>query len=283
VDAIFTRAQARASGYSAYQIRRRIAAGEWLPVLGPVLAERGRPLTVRLRDRAATLAVPGSLLAAASAARQWGIDVPDRRQYLWVGRRRPEPLPGVRYLRDPLQRIDISTQDGLRLTAPGRTVFDCVRFLADEPAQRLLDRALQVGWLSAEDFAARVIAHAGRRGAPRLARLSRAAGSGARSAAERRAAELLRRARIHGWQANRPITDQGRLIGIGDLVFESARLVVEIDGRAYHVTPERFEHDRRRQNRLMAAGWTVLRFTWRDLTERQWYVIGTIESMLNNR
>jgi len=73
------------------------------------------------------------------------------------------------------------------------------------------------------------------------------------------------------------------LIGIGDLVFESARLVVEIDGRAYHVTPERFEHDRRRQNRLMAAGWTVLRFTWRDLTERQWYVIGTIESMLNNR
>src|SRR5262245_32031139 len=34
---LFTRAQAIACGYSAYQIRRRVADGEWQRVLGPTL------------------------------------------------------------------------------------------------------------------------------------------------------------------------------------------------------------------------------------------------------
>jgi very-short-patch-repair endonuclease len=38
-------------------------------------------------------------------------------------------------------------------------------------------------------------------------------------------------------------------------------LVIEVDGWAYHRTPDRFQRDRERQNRLVAAGWTVLRFT----------------------
>ncbi len=164
MDGLFTRAQARAAGFSAYQVRRRVSAGEWVPVLGPVLVERGRPITVRLRDRAAALAVPGSVLAGPSAARGHGIEVPDDRQYLWVGRRRPVPLPGVRYLRDTLSRADVLVLGGVRLTTPARTVVDCLRFLGDEPALRLLDRALQEGWLTPAEFGRRAIGYAGRRG-----------------------------------------------------------------------------------------------------------------------
>jgi very-short-patch-repair endonuclease len=69
------------------------------------------------------------------------------------------------------------------------------------------------------------------------------------------------------------------VIGVGDFVFRDVRLVIEIDGLAFHVTPEQFQADRHRQNRLMAAGWTVLRFTWRDLTERPAYVISKIRAM----
>ena len=58
---------------------------------------------------------------------------------------------------------------------------------------------------------------------------------------------------------------------------------MELDGRAYHVTPEQFERDRRRQNGLMANGWTVLRFTWRDLTEQPDYVIATIRRVVGDR
>jgi very-short-patch-repair endonuclease len=101
---------------------------------------------------------------------------------------------------------------------------------------------------------------------------------GTRSAAERVTTDLLRRGGIGGWLANQPIHDGRGLIGIGDIVFEAIKLVVELDGRAFHVTPEHFQRDRRRQNRLIAAGWTVLRFTWWDLTERPDDVLAQIRA-----
>ncbi len=76
------------------------------------------------------------------------------------------------------------------------------------------------------------------------------------------------------------IRDDAGVIGIGDVVFDLVKLVLEVDGLAYHTTPERFERDRRRQNRLVAAGWTVLRFTWRDITDRPAYVLATIQDVL---
>ena len=84
---------------------------------------------------------------------------------------------------------------------------------------------------------------------------------------------------ITGWRANAVITDAAGVIGVGDFVLDQARLVIELDGWAFHTSPDRFQRDRRRQNRLVAAGWTVLRFTWRDLTERPGYVIATIRAM----
>jgi very-short-patch-repair endonuclease len=66
-------------------------------------------------------------------------------------------------------------------------------------------------------------------------------------------------------------------------VFPDARVVVELDGWAYHVTRDRFHHDRERQNRLIGAGWIVLRFTWRDLSERPGYVTATIRAVLAGR
>lgn len=279
---LFTRAQAATCGYSPYQIRRRVAAGQWSAVDGPVLAERGLRLTPDIRDRAAALAVPGAVLAGASAARQWRIPVPDRRIYLWIGALRRAPRPGVTYLRDPLPSRETSRFEGVPLTVPARTIVDCLRFLDDPAATTLLDRALQVGWISLDDLTERVRDHTGRRGAPRLARLVAATAVGARSAAERAAIRLLRAAGIRGWRANEPIFDAAGLIGVGDLVFQAHQLVVELDGQAYHTTAERFQRDRDRQNRLVAAGWTVLRFTWRDLTERPSYVTVTILAMLQS-
>lgn len=77
----------------------------------------------------------------------------------------------------------------------------------------------------------------------------------------------MKSAGIRGWKANQAIYDEHGLIGIGDFVFEEAKLVAEIDGQAWHVTPDRFQSDRTKQNRLNDAGWKVRRFTWKDLTE----------------
>jgi REase_MTES_1575 len=168
------------------------------------------------------------------------------------------------------------------VTSRARTVFDCLRVLPDRPAVELLDRALQQRWTTLDDLAGRVRAAAGRHGIGRLVRFVNSAGSGARSAAERLAVGLPRRAGITGWEANAPIHADGELIGIGDLVLRDARVVVELDGRAYHVSAERFERDRARQNRLVGAGWTVLRFTWRDVTERPGDLVASIRRALGH-
>ncbi len=277
---LFTRAQAKACGYSPGQIRRRVNTGVWRVVIGGVLAAAGLTLTPRILDRAAQLAVPVSILAGPSAARIWRIPVPDAQTWLAVDPNKHVSLPGVRFLRMEVDPSDVGSTDGGRITWRERTVFDCLRLLPDPASLELLDRALQQRWITVDDLATRVVAFAGRRGCRRLVRLLRKATAGTRSAAERLLVTLLSAGRITGWVANQPIFDANGLIGLGDLVFEGLRLVIELDGWAYHTTPDRFQRDRERQNRLVAAGWTVLRFTWRDLIERPEYVIRTIRTML---
>jgi very-short-patch-repair endonuclease len=53
-----------------------------------------------------------------------------------------------------------------------------------------------------------------------------------------------------------------------DAAWPAARLVVELDGWAYHRTRQAFQRDRTRSNDLQAGGWTVLRFTHDDVVNR---------------
>jgi very-short-patch-repair endonuclease len=65
------------------------------------------------------------------------------------------------------------------------------------------------------------------------------------------------------------------------VAFPEARVAVEVDGRAWHSAGDRFQHDRSRQNALVAAGWTVLRFTWADLTQRPDLALAVIATTLH--
>jgi hypothetical protein len=56
---------------------------------------------------------------------------------------------------------------------------------------------------------------------------------------------------------------------IVDFFWESARVIVETDGRETHETPGAFQSDRRRDQFLASAGYRVLRITWSQIhTER---------------
>jgi very-short-patch-repair endonuclease len=52
-----------------------------------------------------------------------------------------------------------------------------------------------------------------------------------------------------------------------DCAWPDHRLIVELDSRAWHDTREAFETDRGPDRRLGAAGWRVVRITWRQLHE----------------
>src|SRR5204863_6405115 len=52
-----------------------------------------------------------------------------------------------------------------------------------------------------------------------------------------------------------------------DFLWRDQRLIVETDGAATHLTPTAFEEDRRRDAALQVAGFRVVRFTSRQITD----------------
>jgi len=118
----------------------------------------------------------------------------------------------------------------------------------------------------------------GRWGSPAARLLLQAADEGTRSAAERLFARLLRKAGITGWKANQEVV--GYEV---DFLFRDAKLVVEVDGFAFHSDPEAFSRDRRKQNAIALAGYQVLRFTWLDLTEYPDRVIAEVKAAISAR
>jgi len=91
---------------------------------------------------------------------------------------------------------------------------------------------------------------------------------------------LLRSAGLIGWLPNYPVRLGGQSVVL-DVAFPTTRLAIEVDGLVWHVDPARFQRDRTRQNELVTAGWTVLRFTWADLTERPDHVVAVVRSTLD--
>jgi very-short-patch-repair endonuclease len=65
-----------------------------------------------------------------------------------------------------------------------------------------------------------------------------------------------------------------------DMAWPSRRLAVEADGRERHDKPEALYRDRRRQNDVELAGWTVLRFTWNDVMRHPNWVVAQVRRAL---
>jgi very-short-patch-repair endonuclease len=116
----------------------------------------------------------------------------------------------------------------------------------------------------------------GRPGVAVLTDLLAGVESGARSRAERLAQQVLLRTGLAGWQWNHPVALPDGGVAVVDAALPHLRIAVEIDGRAFHSDAAAFQRDRTRQNALVAAGWTVLRFTWSDLVHRPDLIVATV-------
>jgi hypothetical protein len=66
-----------------------------------------------------------------------------------------------------------------------------------------------------------------------------------------------------------------------DALWPEHKLIVELDGRRAHGTSHAFEADRLRDRRLTAAGYAVIRITWRQLENAPHEVISDIRAALS--
>lgn len=275
---LFTWRQARGCGYSRWQIQSRLKDRRWHRVLGTVLSTV-ESLPPSVRDRAALLAGgPGAVLSGPSAARLHGMSVTGNGTCVTIPAQRHLSVPGVRFLRESVGERDTILLDDLLVTSRARTVFDCLRVLPPSNAAALLDRALQRKWISLDNLASRVAARRGYPGSAQLQRFLDDVTPGMRSVAERLAVDVLSGAGLTGWHTNYAVVLAGETIAIVDLALPRLKLALEIDGRAWHSAAGQFQHDRTRQNQLVNAGWTVLRFTWDDLTKRPDEVVAAVRT-----
>jgi very-short-patch-repair endonuclease len=96
-----------------------------------------------------------------------------------------------------------------------------------------------------------------------------------RSEAERRLRGLLRTAQLPLPRVNAQL--HGFLV---DFLWPEAKLIVEVDGYEFHKARAAFERDRRRDQVLIAAGYRVVRVTWRQLRDEAMAVIARIAQAL---
>jgi very-short-patch-repair endonuclease len=68
-----------------------------------------------------------------------------------------------------------------------------------------------------------------------------------------------------------------------DFLWRDHRLVVEVDGWRFHGHRLAFERDRVRDAELQLLGYSVLRFSWRQLRDEPAAVAATVTELLNRR
>lgn len=279
-NGVLARAQAVDHGVTASQIRTRLHRGDWIRLHPGVFLSAEHPLTTTARVRAAALwAGPDAYLSGAAAAWWWRLtDIePTTVRVITPLSSHRRGRPGVTVVRRPLPFQDRRLADGVPITGQALTaLYGAVEMGSAGPA--MLDRALQRSVRFADVRRAHY-RNLGCHGSAAAGHLLQVAADGAAAVSERLLIAALKRAGITGWRVNRPLELTTSTV-VPDVTFMAERVLIEVDGWAWHSSPARFQRDRRRQNELVAAGWQVLRFTWFDLTERMPDVLAQIRRML---
>lgn len=162
---------------------------------------------------------------------------------------------GLRVRRCTLDADEIVCLRDRRVTSVERTLRDVALQLAEVDVLAAIDAALHRGLIELSALGQH----------PRLSRLAKVAAP-AESPMETRLRWLLMQAGLPLPEVQANLHDaRGRFVGRADLFYRPERLVIEYDGSNHR---ERLVDDDRRQNALVSAGYTLLRYTASDVYHR---------------
>jgi len=276
---VVSRHQLMAHGTPARTIAGAISRSHLFPVF-PGVYLVGRPDLTRngLLTAALMAAGEGAVLGMRAAATVWGfLDQPNpvdvlrsrggrnQRACLRVEGERSWPCLVIHQPRD-LPPSELTVSNGLALTTPARTLLDIAAILPARKFSRAFLEADRLQLLDDQALAQCAERTQGRKGGGLFKAMvqRRVPNIGeARSLLEAIILDLVDRQLILAPQVNRT-TNAYR----PDFRWSKQGVLVEADGYEFHRGREAFENDVLRANRLRAEGWTVLRFTWRMVTER---------------
>jgi hypothetical protein len=266
-------------GLSGRAVQHRVDAGRLHRVHRAVYSlVPPRALTVRGRYRAAVLACTGSRHAAAlshrSAADLHGLRACHRRTVeVVVPGRSTHRHPGIQVHRSiNLAPEDITVVEGIRVTSVARVQLDLAAVVPARGVERALDQAEVLGVFDLHALIDQLERNPRHPGAGRLRATLGRYNIGTEitdSELEERFLAFCRAQEFPKPEWHGPIDPgDGGVLLRPDAVWRDQKVVVEVDGERFHRTRRAFHDDRARDQRLVAAGWRVIRITWEQLTER---------------
>ena len=162
-----------------------------------------------------------------------------------------------------LDRRDWVAFDGLRVTTPARTIVDMAGELSPTEMRELVERAQNLRRFDPKQVSRVLECHPSRPGCRpllHLIALLQPDHDGAKSYLERLFLALVRKAGLPLPEVNVCIEGRER-----DFVWRDERLVIEVDGYAYHSSRAAIRRDKARDRELTAALWRPARFTYEEI------------------
>jgi very-short-patch-repair endonuclease len=275
---VLSAAQLQGTGLTRSAISRWSTAGRLRRLHRGVYALGHSALSIEGRLHAALLyAGPGAVLSHTTAAWLWQIiETAPGRIHVTVHSRRSSLLEVCLH-----QSIEPAPHRcrGFPVTPVARTLLEIASMLTPRQLRRALAEADYRGLLDPGDL--RAVIGRGRSGSAALRSALRShlpALAETRSVLEERFLELCEQAHLPQPEVNARI---GRMTV--DAVWHEAKVVAELDGGPAHAGPAAMKRDRQRDLALRALGYTVVRYTWEQITERPEQVIADLTALLATR
>jgi hypothetical protein len=275
----FTTAEAAAFGVS----RSALRSVPWRNVFRDVWAHESVEETRQMRLAAVRLVLGRfAFVCGHTAAWLYGIDARHKQSDLvWVGcptGSRLRTRSGCVTREITVTAADLDLLDGVLVTTPVRTAFDCARWLAPVESLVVADAMAHDGLLKPEALAAYRATHVGIRNVTRVDQTLAMLEEASESPMETRVRHLLVSAGLPRPTAQHVVRDaSGKFLARLDLAYVGIKLAIEYDGA--HHWEQRREDDRRR-DAIRALGWTVIVVSASDYRDAPIRVVEHVRSFI---
>jgi very-short-patch-repair endonuclease len=246
---VVTRAQLVALGCDRQAIEYRLKVGRLHLLHRGVYAVGHRPPSPLATAMAAVLACgAGAALSHGSAAALWRI-VARWPAATHVTAPTDRRHAGIKVHRS--RQIETTIHYGIRVTTPARTLVDLADVLTPKQHTRALNEAQVQRLVTPAELATLFTRYPGRR----TSQLKPERGA-TRSDLEDDFVRFVKRHKLPLPDLNQTIAGHGV-----DAVYREQLLIIELDSRQFHATPQAFEQDRDRDADHLHAGFRTLRIT----------------------